>query len=145
MRPHGPRIHTQHDRLNKMIRIYDRKGFTVILSLDADSLVDAVLNQADLQNANLVEADLGNAHLREANLRGADLRLTSLVNADLRNADLTDADLSGADLSHALLDGACFTNARLEQTRLPGDFVPDTDKKPDQIAIPISDIRRDKP
>lgn len=78
------------------IEIKNRWTGAVILTVDADSLIDA-----DLSYANLRGAYLSGEDLRDADLRGADLS-----DADLSGAYLSDADLSDADLRYADLRGA---------------------------------------
>ena len=101
-----------------MIQIFDRRGFTLLLSVDAETLKGAQLAGAQLNDANLIQMDLHNIDLSGASLRDADLRLAkfdnaNLANADLNGADLTKARLVGADLRGAKLLGAKLTGADL--------------------------------
>jgi len=105
-----------------MIHIYDKKGFSPLLSLDADSLSNIDLQHAELHEANLIEYNLSHADLRGAILTNADLRFANLSHADLRGTNLTDADLSNANLDHALLDNAVLNNTILTNTTLPESF-----------------------
>ena len=59
------------------------------LVVEAPSLHDADLHDADLRFADLRDADLSRANLRWANLSGADLRWADIEGADLREADLS--------------------------------------------------------
>jgi len=114
-----------------MIQIFDKKGFTVLKTIDSDTLRDADLNGCELGEANMVQYDLRAAQFMGADLRHADLRLARLDRADLRDADLSHADLSGADLSDACLQGANLTGTTLTDARLPVDFShqqPDLDR-----------------
>jgi hypothetical protein len=85
-----------------------------------DTLVEAYLEDADLEDAYLEDADLGNASLEDANLRGADLRGANLKDADLGNAYLEDAYLKGANLRGANLRGAYLKGANLRGAYLKG-------------------------
>ena len=85
------------------IEIKHRYTGTVIRTVEADTLRDADLRDADLSGAYLRGADLRRADLRDADLRGAYLRDADLRGADLRDAYLRDADLRGADLRDANL------------------------------------------
>jgi uncharacterized protein YjbI with pentapeptide repeats len=105
-----------------MIQIFDKKGFTVLHTLDRPTLHDADLGGCELSEANMVQYDLRNTRLEGANLRDADLRLARLDQADLRNADLSNANLSGANLSKARLQGAILDGATLTDAELPADF-----------------------
>jgi hypothetical protein len=105
-----------------MIQIFDKKGFTVLITVDCPSLRDADLSNSALGEANMVQYDLRHTRFNGANLRDADLRLARLDQADLRGADLTNADLSGANLSQAQLQGATLTDTKLIDTELPADF-----------------------
>lgn len=97
------------------IDIFDRRGFTVLHSLHAESLIGADLSGIDLTNANLVALDLQGVKLRNTLLAHADLRL-----ANLRGADFTGADLSHANLQDADLTGACLDGARLSLANFTG-------------------------
>jgi uncharacterized protein YjbI with pentapeptide repeats len=96
-----------------MIQIFDRRGFTLLLSVDSDTLQGAQLAGADLNDANLVQVDLRNADLSGASLRDADLRL-----ARLNHVNFSNADLNGADLSKTKLEGADLRGAKLLGTKL---------------------------
>jgi uncharacterized protein YjbI with pentapeptide repeats len=78
-----------------------------------------------LTDAILVEAELDNAHLEEssfqgANLRDADLNASHLEGSDFSSARLKDATLEGAYLDGALLSGADLTGATLRGATLTG-------------------------
>lgn len=98
-----------------MIQIFDRRGFTLLLTIECETLQGAQLAGAQLNDANLVQVDLSGADLSGAALRDADLRL-----ARLDNANFNGADLNGADLSRAKLTGANLMGARLLGTKLSG-------------------------
>ncbi len=98
-----------------MIEILNRYTRAVIYTVDADTLRDADLSDANLRGANLRRADLREADLRRANLRGADLG-----EADLRGANLSGANLSRADLSGANLSGANAQTAKGDWLRITG-------------------------
>jgi uncharacterized protein YjbI with pentapeptide repeats len=81
-------------------------------------LVNAHLEESDLQNAFLPEADLRGANLHQANLESAALDRArffraNLQGARLEKANLTQADLREADLSRALLADAVLVDAKL--------------------------------
>jgi len=99
------------------IEIKHRRNLSVLFSVEAESMRDAVMNAvksgADLRGANLSEADLREAYLRGANLSEADLREAYLRGANLSEADLSEADLNEADLSEADLRGAYLREADL--------------------------------
>ncbi|MGA3326924.1 MAG: toll/interleukin-1 receptor domain-containing protein [Terriglobia bacterium] len=84
-------------------------------------LEDATLIDYLLQGADLSGAKLSFAGMQMANMQGAVLKWADLSATDLRDADLTAADLTGADLHMANLRGTCFqssnwTNARISFT-----------------------------
>jgi len=121
-----------------MIQIFDKKGFTTLLTIDSPTLCDADLSGCQLGEANMVQYDLRNTCLKGSNLRDADLRLTRLDHADLRDADLTNADLSGANLSAAQLQGAILTNTTLIDAKLPDNFNQQQPGRSRLSAIPVS-------
>lgn len=88
------------------IPIFDKKGFTELAQIEAETLVGASFAGLDLSNANMIEMDLRKADFSGANLSHADLRLANLEGACFRGANL-----SGADLSNARVDGADFSGA----------------------------------
>ncbi len=96
-----------------MITIYDRKGFTALARVDAETLSGACLAGLDLKEANLIQIDLRNADLSGADLANADLRLADLSGANLSRANLAFADLSGARLTGAVLRDAIVLGTRL--------------------------------
>ena len=87
-----------------MISVYDKKGFDVLLELEATSFKAQDLTGVNLKDANMVQFDLTGVILRDANLAGADLRLADLTDADLSGADLTGTDLTGAILANTKMD-----------------------------------------
>jgi hypothetical protein len=113
-----------------MIEIRRRERGEVLRRVDADSLCnadlsDANLMDADLTGANLTGANLTDAHLEGAYLAGANLTDAELTRARLFAADLTDADLTGArlqstDLRFADLSGAVLSRANLFGANLNG-------------------------
>ena len=78
-------------------------------------LGDAVLIQADLQDANCSAA-----YLYTANLSGSRLNNADFTGADLAYANLTGASLHGTNLSRADLTGIDFTGIDLTETNLDG-------------------------
>ena len=109
-----------------MIIIKDIYG-NVLREVNADSLVGANLQYADLrgadlQHANLQDADLRDADLQDAHLRYADLRDAHLQHADLRGADLLYANLRGANLLYADLLGANLRGATYGKATLSKGF-----------------------
>ena len=90
----------------------------VLLSIDAETLVDADLSCAELQNANLRSASLQDADLWCANLQDADLRDANLADMNLEKVNLQGADLQGANLKDSYLKGANLQNANLRYTTL---------------------------
>ena len=89
------------------------------------------LRGADLRGAKLEGIDLSFAYLVGADLRGADL-----YQANLRQAYLKGANLSGADLHRADLHGAHLRGANLEGAKLPINFKPPVDPKPEEPKLP---------
>ena len=91
----------------------------ILLSIDAETLVGADLEDAELSHADLVAENLQDANLEGAELWCADLQYTDLRSAelqyaDLEKADLRDADLRGANLEHATLRKAKLSNAKID-------------------------------
>ena len=87
----------------------------------ATSLMDCVLNYANLSRANLSGANLQNTSFLGANMRDA-----KLVGADLSGTDFQSADLSGANLSNAQMSSAVFKDADLSGATLDGARFQDT-------------------
>ena len=86
-----------------------------------DALKEGVnLEDANLRGADLEDANLEDANLRYADLRGANLRGANLEDANLRGADLEDANLEDANLRYADLRGANLEGANLEGADLRG-------------------------
>jgi Uncharacterized low-complexity proteins len=83
----------------------------------AETLKDAYLRGADLQDADLSEASLHRADLSGADLQNADLSDTYLGTADLSGANLRKADLSG---SHFGVFTGMTTSEEAEETILAG-------------------------
>jgi hypothetical protein len=77
-------------RIRGNIRRLNREGVT------PETLKNAYLSGANLQDADVSDASLAGADLSSANLRNADLSGTYLGTADLSGADLQEANLSGA-------------------------------------------------
>jgi len=112
------------------IEIRHKNSNGIILTVEADSLRNANLQDADLRHANLQDADLQdanlynanlyNANLYNANLRGANLRNAYLQGANLQNADLQYADLRDSDLHGLDLQNAKLTDADLRYANLSG-------------------------
>ena len=107
----------EHEKENNTVKDTVIEALKNGVNLNDANLRDANLRGADLRDADLRDADLRNADLRNADLRGADLRNADLRRADLRHADLRDAvlrdaNLIGADLSGADLRGANLTNTK---------------------------------
>jgi len=97
------------------IQIKSRFTDTVLLALNAETLVGADLHHADLHHANLHRADLRGADLRRSNLSGSDLHRSDLHRSDLRGSDLRGSYLSGADLSGAIIrDGITIQTVPLQ-------------------------------
>jgi len=103
------------------IRRLGRDDFVV----DAPSLREANLREANLEGAKLRWADLRRADLRWADLRRADLEGAKLPGAILRGAMLREANLRGADLREADLRGAYLREADLEGAKLTPFQLPD--------------------
>jgi hypothetical protein len=93
---------------------------------DAD-LRGAYLQDAYLQGADLQDAYLQGAYLQGAYLQGADLRGADLQGADLRGADLRGAYLQGADLQDAYLQDAYLQDAYLQGAYLRGAYLQGAD------------------
>ena len=102
-----------------------------------DTLVQAIKEGANLEEANLEGANLEGANLEEANLRGADL-----TGANLEEANLRGADLRGADLIGAYLEGANLRGANLEGAYLEGAYLYVSDDEIDQDEI-INNFEKD--
>ncbi len=83
-------------------------------------LVDANLEEANLEGADLGMANLVRANLKGANLVRADLEGATLKGADLVHANLGRADLEGADLENAYLERADLVRANLSNANLEG-------------------------
>ncbi len=83
-------------------------------------LVDANLEEANLEGADLVMANLVRANLKGANLARANLEGATLKGADLVSANLGRANLEGADLENAYLEGADLVRADLANANLEG-------------------------
>lgn len=82
-----------------------------------ETLKDAYLRGADLQDADLSEASLHRADLSGADLQNADLSDTYLGTADFSGANLRKADLSG---SHFGVFTGMTTSEEAEETILAG-------------------------
>ena len=102
----------EHEKENNTVKDTVIEALKNGVNLNDANLRDANLRGADLRDADLRDADLRNADLRGADLRNADLRRADLRHADLRDAVLRDANLIGADLSGADLRGANLTNTK---------------------------------
>jgi uncharacterized protein YjbI with pentapeptide repeats len=83
-------------------------------------LMDANLEEANLEGVELARADLTRANLRSANLVQSDLEGTNLETADLVGANLGRANLQGANLNNAYLEGADLIRANLANANLEG-------------------------
>jgi len=85
----------------KIKSIYGNILFESTKKTIKETLVQAVIRDANLRSADLRFTDLRGADLGDANLRDANLRDTDLRDADLRDANLRGANLRGADLRGA--------------------------------------------
>jgi serine/threonine protein kinase len=81
-------------------------------------LMDANLEEANLEGVQLARADLTRANLKSANLVQSDLEGTTLETADLVGANLGRANLQGANLNNAYLEGADLIRANLSNANL---------------------------
>ena len=99
----------------KVLFSYEKENNTL-----KKTVLEAIINNADLRYANLRYANLSGANLRYADLRYADLSGANLSNANLSGADLSNANLSNADLSGANLSNANLSNADLRYANLSG-------------------------
>ncbi|MBW4687922.1 MAG: pentapeptide repeat-containing protein [Komarekiella atlantica HA4396-MV6] len=86
--------------------------------LDNANLQAANLAGANLQKAELEKANLQGTNLATANLQGVDLSKANIAGANLQGANLYDADLEGANLLGADLQGANLQKADLQKTNL---------------------------
>jgi uncharacterized protein YjbI with pentapeptide repeats len=101
-----------------VIEIKHRETKEVLLRVEADSLVGAMLRGASLPHANLRFANLPGsdftganmpwARLTCSNLRRACLERATLVRANIRMANLRGANLSAANLQQAVLADTCL-------------------------------------
>jgi uncharacterized protein YjbI with pentapeptide repeats len=83
-------------------------------------LMDANLEEANLEGVELARADLTRANLKSANLVQSDLEGTNLETADLVGANLGRANLQGANLNNSYLEGADLIRANLANANLEG-------------------------
>jgi len=112
---------------NKTIEIKHRFTGKVLKVVEAESLSDANLSDANLSGADLSGANLSGADLSDANLSGADLSDANLSGADLSGANLSGADLSGADLSDAKTR-TCIVNFSSNEKKQALQFIEGLDK-----------------
>jgi uncharacterized protein YjbI with pentapeptide repeats len=101
-----------------LIRLLANVNLASYVKLEAISVVNEDLRNANLSGANLYNANLSGAVLYNANLSRADLCEADLSGADLTKADLIKAVLIGADLSEARLIGANLSFAKLDEANL---------------------------
>jgi uncharacterized protein YjbI with pentapeptide repeats len=83
-------------------------------------LMDANLEEANLEGVEIARANLKSANLKSANLVQSDLEGTNLETADLIGANLGRANLQGANLNNSYLEGADFIRANLANANLEG-------------------------
>ena len=86
----------------------------------ASFLANAILGDAVLINADLQDANCSATYLYGANLSGSRLNNADFTGADLAYANLTGASLQGANFSRADLTGIDFTGIDLTETNLDG-------------------------
>ncbi|MCC5632088.1 pentapeptide repeat-containing protein [Nostoc sphaeroides] len=89
-------------------------------NLAGANLQEAELEKANLQGTNLTSANLQGVDLSKANLAGANLQGANLFDADLEAANLLGADLQGANLQKADLQKTNLTNANIQGANLLG-------------------------
>ncbi|MBD2388794.1 pentapeptide repeat-containing protein [Cylindrospermum sp. FACHB-282] len=82
-------------------------------NLEGTNFSDAELIGANLTGANLQQANLTGANLQQANLTGANLQQANLTGANLQQANLTGANLMGVNLNSVNLTNACLFHAIL--------------------------------
>jgi len=95
-------------------------AFLQNVDLNHGQLNRAIFGSADLRGADFSYAQLQDAHFIYANLRNAHLDHADLTDAMLDDADLTGASLKGASLVGVSLDGTDLSNADLSGADLSG-------------------------
>lgn len=101
-----------------MIEIRHKRTGEVLHSVEADTLIGAILTNTDLTNADLRDVYLNGVHMSGANLSNADLSSAHMSGADLTNADLSGANLSSTFLSHVNLNGTDLNGTDLSYAKL---------------------------
>ena len=124
------------------LQINNRYTGKVIFELEtANNTIKKTLLEAIKQDANLQDANLQGAYLQDANLRGAYLQGANLQGANLQGANLQDANLQGANLQDAYLQGANLQGANLQDAYLQGAYL--RDAKDADYAIAMTRILPD--
>ena len=111
-----------------MIEIKQKNSGKVIVTIDADTLMNADLREMDLREADFSGMDLRGVHLDYSDLTGADLSHANLQRASLCGAHLDDADLQRITLTHARVgSNKRSTAAVLDGCNISGGDLSDSD------------------
>ncbi|MDH3599624.1 MAG: pentapeptide repeat-containing protein, partial [Candidatus Tectomicrobia bacterium] len=111
-------------------------------NLQEADLSGSTLEGADLSGAQLDNAILSGVNLKGAKLNGATLQGTLLQEADLSHAEMKAVNLTGAELTNAVLNGAKLNKAKLNGTKLKNAHLHDVDLSDAEMEdVDLSDAR----